>query len=581
MPRLIVVSVAAFAIAACGDNNSAKPDAPSSSSHVDAPPIDAFQFLDAPADPTGIATAIGTPDGTTNVSINNVTVTYIKPFFSTPDDPAGFTIQANQQGPGLFVEVDPSTLTPAFAVGDVASFTITEMTTVATERRAETISNTSRSATGTNVSALARDVSNAADLLANIGAYDSTLVSVAGTFGKSFANSGTGFQSAEIDTVAITGQTGLTFRVPATLVDQLDMAQACTVTATDIPFDRFNSTAELGAYSTSDFVMNTCPAPVIASALATSATTVNVTFTRRIDPTTLDVTGSQFTLDGGVTVTAAALSARTITLTTSAQTPNTTYTLNVGTGLADLMGNAFVAPMTAPTFPGYTVQAGVVINELNANITGGCDLIELRVTSDGSMSGFRITERLGSAGASGELDYTFPQGFNVTKNAIVMFHESSGSGACNPNGATQELTTTTDQGSAMFAGNYDTAFDFWGSDAGLTATDNVITLYDGTGTIVDAVFLTSGSGAQDTLAAANADATAGQWASGAPPYTATTFAAAAVQGLGSTAKTSTGTSIQRNVDADTNTAADWTTAAETFGVINAGQATLMLRHRHR
>src|SRR5580698_1569068 len=167
MPRFIAVSLVALAVASCGDNNNSTPDAPSSQQDakpIDGRPLDAFVFLDAPADPTGISTAIGTPDGPANVSINGVTVTYIKPLVAAPDDPAGFTIQVNQQGPGLFIAVDPSTTTPVLAVGDVVSFTITAMDTIGLERRADTISNITRSATGTNVSALARDVSSATDL---------------------------------------------------------------------------------------------------------------------------------------------------------------------------------------------------------------------------------------------------------------------------------------------------------------------------------------------------------------------------------------------------------------------------------
>ncbi|HEY1817223.1 MAG TPA: hypothetical protein VGG74_32980 [Kofleriaceae bacterium] len=583
MPRIINTTLLALLAVACGDNNKGTPiDAASNSDapagqHDAARQLDAFEFRDAPADPTGISTALGMPDGPTNVAINNVTVTYLKPQISSPDDPVGFTIQANQQGPGLFVTVDPSMTTPALAVGDVISFTITDMTSLDLERRADAISNITRSAQGSDVSTLSRDVSSATDLVNNIAAYDSTLVTVTGTFATAFSSSGTGMQATQLNTAGISGNAALTFRVPASLVDQLDMAATCNVVATNIPFDRFKSTAELGAYGSADFTMSTCPAPMIASAVATSATTIDIAFTRHIDPATFDGSGDQFTFDQGLTVASAVLTDRTVTLTTSPQVAGTTYTLTfAGTPLKDTMGTAFTPPTPSPMIPGFTVQAGVVINELNASVAKSCDLIELRVTSDGTMGGFKLTERLGTVSA-GELNYTFPQGFNVTKNSIVVFHENSGSGACNPNGATQELLTPTDQPGSNFAGNYDTAYDFWGSDAGLTGTDNVITLYDGTGAIIDTVFLDgSGSGAADTVAAANLVGSA-QWATGTPPYTGATFVAAAVPGLGSASL-----SIQRNSDTDTNTVADWTSATPTYGTLNANQQTLpVLRHRHR
>jgi hypothetical protein len=433
------------------------------------------------------------------------------------------------------------------------------------------------------VSTLSRDVSSATDLVSNIAAYDSTLVTVTGTFGNAFSSSGTGMQAAELNTAGISGNSAVTFRVPATLVDQLDMAASCNVVATNIPFDRFKSTAELGAYVPADFTMSTCPAPMIASAVATSATTIDIAFTRHIDPATFDGSGDQFTFDQGLTVSSAVLSERTVTLTTSPQVAGTSYTLTfAGTPLKDTMGTAFTPPTPSPTIAGFTVQAGVVINELNANIAKSCDLIELRVTSDGTMGGFRLVERIGSTSQS-EMNYTFPQGFNVLKNSIIMFHESSGSAACNPNGATQELMSPTDQPGSNYGGNYDTAFDFWGSDAGLVGTtDNVVTLFDGTGTMIDTVFLEgSGSGATDTIAAANLAGAANQWSPAQATYTQADFIADAVPNMQTTGTTATGTSLQRVNDTDTNSKTDWAIAAETFGAINAGQTALVVRHRHR
>ena len=591
MPRLIAVPLFALVLAACGSNDdlSAFIDAPSSQHDApaaDSRPLDAFQFLDAPADPTGISTAINTPDGPANVAINGVTVTYLKPLVAAPDDPAGFTIQANQQGPGLFMTVDPTTTTPTLAVGDVVSFTITNMTTLDNERRATAITSLTRSATATDVSTLARDVSSATDLLNNLAAYDSTIVDMTGTFSGTFAASGTGFQSSEIDTAGITGQAALTFRTAAALVDTLDMEAGCAVTATNVPVDRFKSTFELGAYVQGDFTINSCPAPVIVNAVVTDDATVVVNFSRLIDPST--VTAGLFTGNNNLSIKTAVVTSRSITLTTSAQTAGTMYTITVADGIKDMRGTALGGTPPTASFLGFTVPAKVVINELNANVKSGCDLIELRVTQDGAMGGFRITERTGSAGGADDLDFTFPQGFNVTKNAIVMVHESSASTTCNPKGATQELMTPTDQGSASFTGNYDTAFDFWAPDAGLVAsTDNTLTLYDSTGAIADAVFLEgSGSGAAATLAQAGVIGTANQWVPAQTTYASADFIAAAVPGLGTTgtAVTGTATSIQRGSDTDTNAKADWVTAAQTFGSINAGQATLpakALRRRSR
>src|SRR6266850_7183694 len=99
MRQLVLVAALAAAFAACGDNK-AKPDA---SVHPDAANPDA-KDIDA-AIPDGIAGAKGTTDGTgLSLPIHNVTITYLKPQIgSTTNDPAGFTIQAQHDGPALFV----------------------------------------------------------------------------------------------------------------------------------------------------------------------------------------------------------------------------------------------------------------------------------------------------------------------------------------------------------------------------------------------------------------------------------------------------------------------------------------------
>jgi hypothetical protein len=86
----------------CGDNRTA-PATP------DGPPPDGPR-PDSP-EPDGIAEARATTDDAgLDLPIRNVTVTYLKPQIgSMTNDPAGFTIQAEQTGPALFISVDPAT----------------------------------------------------------------------------------------------------------------------------------------------------------------------------------------------------------------------------------------------------------------------------------------------------------------------------------------------------------------------------------------------------------------------------------------------------------------------------------------
>ncbi len=307
----------------------------------------------------------------------------------------------------------------------------------------------------------------------------------------------------------------------------------------------------------------------MASAVAISPTSIKVTFSRNIKSSSFLADGTQFTFDNGLTVSAATLAGRAITLTTSSQTIGTTYALTVATTLTDLQGTALTT--NTANVAGFAPPATVRINELNANIGSNCDLVELRVIADGSMTAFKLNDRGGTV-------LTFPT-FNVKKNDLIVVHLSSAVAACNPGTATQETTTVADQPKATFGANFDTAFDFYSVNAGLTATTNVFSLTDAAGTIVDAVFATNLTtvAAQATLTAAGVVGAANQWLPAQATYLPADFLSAALDDLDATATTVAGNSIQRKDDNDTNAKADWTSGAgvtSTFGALNPGQATL-------
>lgn len=565
--------------AACGDNLSGRPDG-NPGLIPDAPrPIDAE--IDAPIDPpvpAGIVEARAAADGAgLDLPIRNVTVTYLKPQIgSTTNDPAGFTIQGEQTGPALFISVDPATLTPPAAVGDIVSFQINMLGTVGGQKRAQAIAGYTRVALGGNIGGLTQNISAATDVVNMIDNYDSEIVTVTGTLSDSFASSGSGFQRAILNTAGINGDTNYQLRAPATMVDALDMASGCQITATSIPVGRFNAQAQLGVFKPSDFTLTGCPAPIVSMAAAVSSTSMRITFSRNILPASVNANGSQFTFDNGVTAMAAAVSGRTVTITTTAQAVGTTYSVTVANTVTDLQGAGIGTPNSS-TFPGFVTPAVVKINEVNANIgttSAACDLIELRVVSGGSMTGFKIQERVGG---TGELAFTFPN-FVVQTNDFIVIHLASGVPACNPNGATQETTTKTDQPAAMFAGNFDTAYDFWNLDTGLTNTDNVFTLRDSASAIIDAVFVSDdpafATAAAATETAAAAVGAANQWDPALATYIDTVFRTNSVDDLNATGTTAAGNSIQRLNNTDTNSKADWTTgagAASSWGALNPGQ----------
>ena len=556
-------------------DGSADPDAPTPDGQdPDGPGVDA-PFND------GIADAKGTTDGTgLALPIRSVVVTYLKPQLgSATNDPAGFTIQRLQTGPGLFVTVDPATTTPPLVVGDVVSFDVTQLGTVGAQRRAQAITNLTRTSQGTDVSTLSTDVTAATDLVSAIADYDSRLINVTGVASEAFAASGQGFQRAAITTAAITSEPNLQFRAPATLVDALDMVNTCTFALANVPVGRFNAQTQLPAYVSGDVTLSTCPAPVVTEAVATSPTEVKLTLSRHLNPITVSANGADFTFDNGLTASGAVVSGKTITLTTSPQTIGTTYTIAIA-NVTDLQGTPISG---GATFVGFTSIAKVRINELNALITTGCDLIELRVIEAGSMAGFKLTEREGKAG-NDELSITFPAGFIVQKNDFIIVHTANAATAatCNPGGAVNETTAKNGQPAATFSRNFDTAFDFYVADnnAGLVATDNVLTLRDNANAIIDAVFVSDNpaglAAATGTEEAAKLVGAANQWDPALAEYKDDVFRINSVGGLGATGTTPAGSAIQRLNDQDLNRTADWTVApvTSTWGALNVGQAAL-------
>lgn len=128
----------------------------------------------------------------------------------------------------------------------------------------------------------------------------------------------------------------------------------------------------------------------------------------------------------------------------------------------------------------------------------------------------------------------------------------------------------------MFMRNYDTAFDFYSTDSGLTGTHNVFTLLDAAGTIVDVLVAADAmtgtvvTSAEEDAAAA---AAAGEWTAidGTVPaggFVDDVFRAHAVKTLDATETTD---SLQRNRNEDMNHMGDWVQAVSSFGGINAGQ----------
>jgi hypothetical protein len=363
-----------------------------------------------------------------SIPVEDVFVTYLRPAVAgATDDPPGFFVQADMNGPALFVRIDPATLTPPPQVGDLVRFTVTGAgkdaggTREATSLMDWTVESSSHSLLG-----LLQDLSAATDVATAIDNYESELIHINGVVAGPFGSSGAGYVQATLDTAGVPNGAKIKLRLPTGLRDQLDVAQGCTVTVDQTPLGRFNTTAQPTAWvAPSDIQLSTCPQMQVVSALATDSTHVAVTFSTVVKPSSLVASGGQFSFDNGLTVdnsggTGAVLtSLNVVTVTTSAQTGSTLYTVTVGTTLNDLRQQLDPAHTTT-TFAGFTPPATLIINEYNPNIGGSQDLVELLATNGGSVAGFTLYMDFTAANRRHLAD--LPTNLVVTTGDFLLIH---------------------------------------------------------------------------------------------------------------------------------------------------------------
>ena len=299
-----------------------------------------------------IAAARAAPDGPTTLPIDSARVTFVKPLIG--GDPAGFFIQAGSIGPALFIAVDPASVSPVPVVGDKVSFTISAMGTTAGLRQATaiSISGFTRISQGNSITGLVQDVSTRADLVSSVTSYESELIHLVGTTTTDFGAAGAGYSAGGLSTIGLPADPSLDLRLPTALATSLDLTSGCAVTVDLVPMWRNGATAQVSAWSGSDIQVTSCPAPRVAGAEASSSTSVQVHFDRLIEAGSVSANGSQFSVPG-LTVSAASVSGKTVTLTTSAQTNGNSYTVTVAVTVTDTRGTGLNPAARSATFSGF------------------------------------------------------------------------------------------------------------------------------------------------------------------------------------------------------------------------------------
>jgi hypothetical protein len=501
-------------------------------------------------------------DGAVSVDVSQATVTYVKPAIGT--DPAGFFLQGGPGGPALFVRIDPATLTPTPAAGDRVSFTAATMATAQGRRELTALTSWTRQASAQPLAPLVQVATQATDLVSSLGSYESELITVSGTLATALVAAGTGFQSSRLDTVGISGNANLVLRVPLSLVDAADLVTTCALTAIRVPMWRFNAQAQVSPFVTADLSGFDCPAPRVLAAFPLSSSVLRVSFDRRIDPAT--VTPGAFSASGGLSVSAASVSGRNVDLVTSTQVAAASYTVTVDSSVRDLAGKSVASGFNSAGFAGYVGAATLRIEELNANINGNRDLLEIRALTAGSVAGVQVVQDPGASGA-GTVLAELP-GIIVAAGDRIVVHFA-------PIGETDE---TTSQTQCTDIACYATAWDVRGAAAGILFSNRVVALRAPISAALIDVVAAGRSDLVTPTAAFPANLqfvqAAGQWlpadCNGAPcTYTSTPSALAIAADWTTLGTTPTALSLQRSGAAsDTNLRADWLLAPASFGLAN-------------
>lgn len=513
-----------------------------------------------------IAAVLALNDGTLTQSmpIEYATVTFLKPAMGS--EGAGFFVQAEAEGPAIFVEV--ASLDPAPAPGDVVSFGVLRMGTVNNSvRRVEAIESWQVHSSGADVSALVQDVSDV-DLVAELGDYEAELIRATGTLSGGWSSAGANHQGANFHTAGVTSGSNLKVRFHPALIDLFGLVDTCSFTVTG-PLWKFGATAQILGYEAAQLTDLDCPAPSVVGASATSATEVQITFDRAISASSVASDGSQFAIEG-LAVTGASVSGKTVILTTAPQVPGFAYTITFGAGVLDVAGGEIEAGTTVG-FTGFMVPAKLLINEINPGLSNDLDLVEVLVIEGGSTAGV-VLEAYGAASLPA-IQARFPD-LVVATGDIFVVHLGKLSDHLTGEFGTE--TTAKDQydRAEFFANAWDVVGE---SNSRLATSGQVLLLTSPTAGIIDAVpFLNPSMSMGGNFYAKLAEIVAsGHWlpADGCGEFTppelptcdSTEAAAIGVNWSGLNA----GTSVQRIVGQNTKTKADWTGAtAATWGEPN-------------
>ncbi|MEA2747617.1 MAG: hypothetical protein QOI41_1760, partial [Myxococcales bacterium] len=306
------------------------------------------------------------------------------------------------------------------------------------------------------------------------------------------------------------------------------------------------------------------PAPTVTAVTNATDTTVDLTFDQELDPTT--VLAGSFTIAGLNVATATTPSVNHVALTTDTQSA-TGYDVVIAPTVLSLQGVA-PSPLTAHFCGFSTLLPLLTLSEVNSNLAGGSDLIELTVTRGGSLTGFTLRSNpTAAAGATGTLLATLPAICGTLGDVIVVHMAPPAAPAASETVSKNQFDTAT------YPQNYDSAWDVRGASSGL-GPNTVISIRNPDGSYLEAVPFSDGSTATPSSAFITSFPfiqASGFWLPancGGAACTSTSSPtaqsiSASLTGIGNTPA---GNSIRRI--GTTNDASSWAVGASSFGLGN-------------
>lgn len=525
-----------------------------------------------------IAAVRAAADGQVSLPVDGAYITFVKPGVGTlANDPAGFFLQAERGGPALFVEGDPGMLSPQPQAGMRVNLVVNTKR-VANGMVRATLSGFTVQSSGHALAGFVQDVSQV-DLPARLPDYEAELITLTGTLNGPFALAGAGHEQAPLVTARVTAGSPSAFnfrlRVVETVRDQLDLAQGCTVGIVSPLWFFWTGTGtpqtQPSVWTPEQLVSSTCPAPRVKGGQAANSEAVVVRFDRRIDPASVQADGSQFSIAGLTVTEVRRVDNREVWLGTSPQTPRQDYTVTVASTVQDTRGKGVDPTGRNGSFRGWQTPAVLRITELAPGVANQRDLVELVVLEGGSTEGMTLVDASSSTPLA-----TLPD-VQVLQGELIIIHLNPDRATGNVDAPASELTSKTAWPQALYASNFDTAWDFQGGTFGVSGGQRVHRLRDSLGNTQDAIAavipgFTPVPAYPGQLQALQAE---GQWSPadcGGMPCTYDSVPSAfGVSFDWSWAFPTSGTrtmTVGRVSFSDTDTASDWAYGPATLGVLN-------------